>query len=462
MIEGSVGEAARAMNGVVISGDPDTKWCGGSLDSRGLRGRELFFALPGEVTDGHCFVDSALKNDAAAAVIHQPTTFPVDAAVVEVDNTLDALHNLTRAIRLTTPQNLIAITGSIGKSTTKELLTAMLGRRFRVAASPGNLNNLYGFPLALMSIDQDTEWMVAEMGMSSPGELGEVSRLGRPDVALFGNVREVHLEFFGSLRAIADAKAELLLGLNPEGLIVANADDVEIRRFLRSRREQVIWYGIEQPAEYTATEIQALSNAECGYRMRLHHGSESSAMIDLPLYGRYNVSNCLAAATCAHTLGVSFEEIGRGIEAVRELPGRGVVHKLVGGATLIDDTYNSSPSALAAALESAAALSAPRCWVVLGDMLELGERARSLHYEAGRLATELGFSPFAGVGELAQESVQACIDRGLEAVWFATAADAAAAVPEWVQPGDVVLIKGSRGVGLEVVARAILKSGGQV
>ena len=462
-----MGEAARLMSGVVISGDPGTKWVGGSLDSRGLKGQELFFALPGEVTDGHSFVESALKNRAAAAVIHQPVSFPANAAVVEVNNTLEALHDLTRAIRLTTPQNLVAITGSVGKTTTKELLAAMLGRRYRVAASPGNLNNLYGFPLALMSIDQDTEWMVAEMGMSSPGELGQVSELGRPDVAIFTNVREAHLEFFGSLRAIADAKAELLQGLVPGGLIIANADDPEICRFLHDRcdqrdpEEQVIWYGIDQPAEYRATEIQALPNAECGYRMRLHHGPES-ALIDLPLHGRYNVSNCLAAATCAHTLGVSFEEIGRGMEEVRELSGRGVVHKLAGGVTLIDDTYNSSPSALAAALESAAALATTRSWVVLGEMLELGERAAHLHYTAGRLAAELGFSPVVGVGELARESVRAVTEQGLEARWFATAADTAAAVSEWLEPGDLVLIKGSRGVGLEVVVKSILQSGGPV
>ena len=200
----------------MISGSATAPWRGATLDSRQVSGGELFFALAGERTDGHRFVAQALERGAAAAIVQQKVEIQAGGAAIRVPDTLAALHRLTREVRTREPRKLVAITGSVGKTTTKELLAAMLAQRFRVARNPRSLNNLLGFPVALLGIPEGTEWMVAEMGMSTPGELRQVSWLGKPDVAVFTNVRPVHLQAFGSLEAIREAKAELLDGLADE------------------------------------------------------------------------------------------------------------------------------------------------------------------------------------------------------------------------------------------------------
>jgi UDP-N-acetylmuramoyl-tripeptide--D-alanyl-D-alanine ligase len=440
------------MRGELISGDATATWSGVRLDSRGIRGGELFFALPGEVTDGHRFVDAAQQAGAAAAVVE---TLPAEVgagALIKVDDSLEALHALTRAIRTGVPQHLVGVTGSSGKTTTKEMLAAMLEARYSTAASPGNLNNLYGFPVALLGIPEDTEWMVAEMGMSTPDELRQVSLLGRPDVAVFTNVRAAHLESFGTLEAIAEAKAELLAGLAPDGTVVANAADPLVCRIAARHPGRVVWYGTDESDVQVSSVRQ---QAGGGWSFLLHAGSES-VEVDLPLFGRYNVENFLAAAACAHVLGVSLSEIAGSLERYRNPPHRGVVHALPEGVTMIDDTYNSNPDALTQALRSTRALHGDRHWAVVGEMLELGETAGQLHREVGSVAARVGFSPLVGVGELARELLEAAADEGAETHWFPDAASASSFVSSQTRPGDVVLVKGSRGVALETVVDALL------
>ncbi len=454
MAQGTVNDAALAMEGRVILGDPDRSWSGAALDSRRVTGGELFFALPGERSDGHLFVGQALERGAAAAVVHQEVEAAAGATLIRVDDTFEALHALARAVRSRLPRKLVAVTGSAGKTTTKELLAAMLGRRFRVARNPGNLNNLYGFPLALLGVDEGTEWMIAEMGMSTPGELGRLSRLGRPDVAVFTNVRPVHLEFFGSLAAIGDAKAELLEGLGPEGLVIANADDPEVTRIAGRHDGRVVWYGLERPADYRATGVEALAPPAVGSRLTLA-APAGSFEIELALYGRFNVENFLAAAACALELGVAPADVAAAAAGIAPAAQRGVVHRLAGGIVVIDESYNSNPDACRQALEAARELPAQRRWAVLGDMLELGPEAGRFHREVGAHAARLGFSPTVGVGELARQLVASAAAGGVEASWYPDAA-AAEQVAGWLGPGDLVLVKGSRGVGLErVVARLL-------
>jgi UDP-N-acetylmuramoyl-tripeptide--D-alanyl-D-alanine ligase len=445
----------------LIAGDPNRTWRGAALDSRKVVGGELFFALPGERTDGHRFVGAALERGAAAAVIQNDVEAPVGGALIRVLDTLAALHALTREARRSVPRHLVAVTGSTGKTTTKELLASMLGRRFRVERSPGNLNNLYGFPVALLGIAPETEWMVAEMGMSRPGELGEVARLGRPDVAVYTNVKAVHLEFFSGLRAIADAKAELLEGLAPDGLVVANADDPEVVRISRDHTGRVVWYGLEARSgvDVRAEEVTTAAPPETGSRFVLIAGDERAAA-RLPIHGRYNVENFLAAAACAWALGVPLDEIVAAAGESHPVAMRGVLHTLPGGGVLIDDCYNSNPWALARALESAADLPGGRHWAVLGSMLELGPEAGRLHREAGVRAAGLGFSPVIGVGEPAHDLVAGARAAGAEAAWYSEAEVAAGPVSERLAAGDVVLVKGSRGVGLEVVVAALAERAG--
>ncbi|MEJ2085257.1 MAG: UDP-N-acetylmuramoyl-tripeptide--D-alanyl-D-alanine ligase [Acidobacteriota bacterium] len=454
MVHGRVVEAALAMGGELISDQVDAVWQGASLDSRRVSAGELFFALAGERSDGHEFVDSALERGASAAVVREGMPLPTSGAAIVVDDTFEALHRLTRVVRDEVPEQLIAITGSIGKTTTKELLADMLAKRFRVAKNPGNLNNLYGFPIALLGIPDDTEWMVAEMGMSTPGELSRISRLGRPDVAVFTNVRPVHLEFFGSLRKIADAKAELLDGLSEGGTVIANRDDAEVMRIAQSHDGPVVWYAFDVDAEYEVREVEPLGEGRVGTRFVLVASGEEMP-IELALHGRYNVENFVAAAACAHSLGVDLDSIRVVARSARSESMRGIVHAMDSGIWLIDDAYNSNPQAALAALKSALDFPGERYWAVLGDMLELGETSSRLHEQVGEEAAALGFSPIVGVGDLARDLVRAAASHGAETRWFSDAVEASVALEGALQPGDVTLIKGSRGVGLERVVEAL-------
>jgi UDP-N-acetylmuramoyl-tripeptide--D-alanyl-D-alanine ligase len=467
----SVAETAAAVGGRV-TGDPGSVWDGAAIDSRAVHGGhggetgELFFAFAGERTDGHRFVADAFARGAAAAMVQEEVAVPERGALITVPDTFRALHDLTRHLRRRVPEKLVGITGSAGKTTTKELLAAMLAARYRVARTPGNLNNLYGFPLSLLNVPDGTEWMVAEMGMSTPGELRQLSLLGRPDVALFTVVRPVHLEFFGTLQAIAEAKSELLAGLPADGLVVANADDPEVSRIARRHLSQsggrIVWYGLGPDAEgadVRASDVSPAPGGLIGSRFLLSAG-ERSVEVALPLHGLYNVGNCLAAAACAHALGVELAEIAGAVAAVRPAAKRGVVHRLPGGVTLIDDSYNSNPDAVDRALEGAALLPGTRRLAVLGDMLELGPEGPRFHRAAGERAAGLGFSPVAGVGELARELAAGAAARGAEAPWFPDAAAAAEWAAGEVRDGDLVLVKGSRGVKLEAVVDRLLAARG--
>ncbi len=477
----SVGEAAAAAGGRVVAGDPRAPLRGAAIDSRAVRGGELFFAFRGAHADGHRFVGDAFRRGAAGAMVEDDLAWN-GRAVIQVADTLAALHDVARSVRRRVPRRLVGITGSAGKTTTKELLAAMLSTRFRVARNPGNFNNLYGFPLSLLNVPDDAEWMVAEMGMSTPGELRRLSLLGRPDVALFTVVRPAHLESFADLRGIAEAKAELLAGLAADGLVVANAGDPEVVRIARRHQAQgegrrVVWYGIRDAAAPGAPALAPPADASprldvaasdlapapggIGTSFVLWAGGRSQ-LLQLPLHGRYNVENCLAAAACAVSLGVPLADVAAAAERARPAAGRGVVHRVAvpgGELTVIDDSYNSNPDALAQALDSAARLPASRRLAVLGDMLELGPAGPQFHREGGVEAARLGFGPLAGVGELARALVAAAREAGAAAVWHADAAAAAEWAAAAARPGDLVLVKGSRGVGLDGVVRRLLALG---
>ena len=448
-------EIARATAGRIVSGDPGKECAGAAIDSRAIQGGEIFFALPGTRTDGHRFVPTV--TGAGAAVVQEEVTAPEGVAVIRVEDTLKALQDLARYVRSKgVPKKLVGITGSAGKTTTKELLAAMLGSRVRISKTMGNFNNLIGFPLCLLNVPDGTEWMVAEMGMSTAGELRELSLMGRPDAAVFTVVRPVHLEFFASVREIAEAKSELLAGLAPGGPVIANADDPEVSRIARRHQGgRVVRYGIE--SEDVDVKLRNLSPGPegIGSRFRLEAGSET-AEVSLPLHGLYNAENCLAAAACSWALGLSLQEIAEAVRDVRPASMRGVVHR--GAFTLVDDSYNSNPAAVAKALEGAALLPGKRRIAILGDMRELGPEGPRFHRESGELAARLGFSPILGVGELSRELVAGA---GADAHWVPDASAAAEWAAREVREGDLVLVKASRGVGLDAVVRRLLPGSGE-
>ncbi len=467
------------MGGTLIGAVPaDACYRGAAIDSRRVGGGELFFALPGERTDGHRFAAAALAAGAAAAVVRTPVK-DAGGPQIRVDDVMEALHELTRDHRRRLDIRVAAVTGSAGKTTTKDLLALLLGERWRVRKSPGNLNNLLGFPLTLLATDADCDWLVAEMGMSEPGELAAVSRLGRPDAAVFTNVRPAHLSGFetadgalAGLDAIAEAKAELLAGLAADGLIVANAGDPRVvglvKRHLEAApmpasvgAERVAWYDVEPAAgrsrwsDITAHGLGPL-RGEPGTAFRLEYAG-ASMRVELPLHGRVNVENFLAAAACALRLGVPLATVAEAARRTRPDAGRGRVVSLPAGATLVDDSYNSNPEAARLALEAARALEGDRHVGVLGDMLELGRAERRYHRELGADAARLGFGLVIGVGELAADIVAAAGAAGAETAWFEDARAAGAAAPALIGEGDVVLVKGSRGAALEHVVDALLQ-----
>ena len=461
------------MGGTLPAGDPKSLWRGASLDSRRIHGGELFFAVPGEKFDGHEFAARSIDRGAAGVVIHHDME-PTHGAWIRVEDTFKALHALTRAVRRDVPKNMAAITGSSGKTTTKELLAAMLERRFRVARSPGNFNNLYGFPLALLGIPDDTEWMVAEMGMSIPGELAEVSRLGRPDVAVFTNVRPVHLENFSSLAEIAEAKSELMAGLADDGLVIANADDSEVMRVVGREAQnrpglRVITYGLKQPADVSASQPQPLSNGVLRPGSRFELRTEAGQRtVELPIHGLYNVENFLAAAACGSALGVELDDIVATAAGFKPASMRGELHRCADGLVVIDDSYNSNPDAAARALESARLLPAVRRIAILGDMLELGSEEAEFHRRVGKRAAELGFDCVIAVGQLSRHLRDGAEQAGGNAMWLPNSP----ALLEWLEgnpkigakpfgSGDLVLVKGSRGVGLEVAVKELLHRHGR-
>ena len=454
------------MEGCVTSGDPRALFEGAALDSRRIEGGELFFALGGERTDGHLYVGSALESGAAGAVVDR--AIRLDRAdsdsrgcLVQVNDTYEALHDLTRHVRSSFPEHLVGVTGSAGKTTTKEVLAAMLATSFRTAASPGNLNNLYGFPLALLNLPEDTEWMVAEMGMSETRELAKLSRLGRPDVVLLLNVLPAHLGSFGSLREVGEAKAEIVEGLQDGGLIVLNADDEELRRIgelCEQRRPdaEIQWFSLEVNARsrIQVSGLEMAPEGRPGSRFDLSVDGQRAA-VDLRLAGAHNVENCLAAATVALALGCDLQEIANAASRVEPAPMRGSIFDLETGARVWDDSYNSNPDALERTLVAVSQIECDRRWAILGEMLELGPTAASYHLQAGRQAARLGFSPVVGVGELARDLVAGAVEGGIEAVWLPDAAAAAEFAANEIAEGDLVLVKGSRSVGLEDVVRTL-------
>ncbi len=486
------------MDAELIAGDAGAVFDRVVLDSRQVRGGELFFALPGEHSDGHAFVADAERRGAAGAVVTDSALLPrrPGFALLEVEDSYQALHALTHAVRSALPLRLIAISGSAGKTTTKELLRAMLASRFRVAASPGNYNNLYGFPVAMLGVPDDTEWLVAEMAMSTPGELAQVSRLGRPDIAIITNVRPAHLEAFdtperaASVVEIAEAKAELLEGLAADGRVIGNASDPEVVRIVRRHLERnpgvsVAWFSpatasvaaiasvaaaapaaavvsvagiVSVPIRLLEAKRVETASTTSGWSLLIAESAGSPVRVSLPLHGAVNVENFLAAATCALGLGVSLEDIATAVSAIEPGRGRGRVLRLSSGVTVIDDCYNSNPSALEQALEAAAEVPCSRRWAVLGAMLELGASSGAFHRAAGDRAARHGFSPIVGVGEAARALVDAAALAGADAVWLADAEAAAQFAATAARAGDVVLVKGSRGVGLERVVERLAGS----
>lgn len=447
-------EIAAATGGEILAGDPGRVVDAYGIDTRGLASGALFFALAG-ARDGHDFLVDAAARGAGGAVVSRTVLSPAPGfALIRVADTLLALQALARAVLAGRPRKVVGITGSTGKTTTKEFAATLLAARWRVLKSERNFNNRLGLPLSLLRLAPDDEVAVLEMGMSAPGEIRELAGIAPPDVAVITNVHPVHLAFFPDLRAIARAKREILEGSRPDAVAVLNGDDPLVAELATDWRGRRVAFGFGAACDVRAEGLRRRGPAGAAFRLR--YGS-AAADLELPFLYESSILNFLAAAGAALALDVPLPDIAARVPGLAAPDKRGLPVELAGGVRLIDDSYNSNPKALEMALRSLAALPAARKVAVLGDMLELGPGEAAFHREAGRLVKRLGWDVLVAIGPLGRHLAEGAVAEGLApgAVHiFPDAAAAAEAVPSLVRDGDLVLVKGSRGIGTErVVAR---------
>jgi UDP-N-acetylmuramoyl-tripeptide--D-alanyl-D-alanine ligase len=432
---------------------PGAPFSGVSIDSRTLSAGQAFFAIQGPRFDGHEFLHDVMARGAGAAVVHREAPSPEGLPLVRVSDTTRALADLARHARRAASLPVVAITGSAGKTTTKEMTAALLGAPDSVLKTEGNLNNQYGVPLTLLRLEPAHAFVVLELGMSAPGELRTLSAIAEPDVAVITNVGPAHLEFFASVDAIAAAKAEVLASLRPGGLAVLNGDDARLRRVGEGIRHRVVWFGRDRRHDVAAENWRGTPTG-----MRFDLWIEGRKLdVALSLAGPHFVMDFLAAAAAARALGVSAEAIASRAPSLRAVRHRGDVLRLGQEITLIDDCYNSSPDALQAALV-ALSLARPRRRVaILGDMLELGPSGLELHRAAGERAAACS-DLLVAVGPLALAFLEGARPAGMadRALVYFPDARAALASALLLEPGDAVLVKGSRGMHLESVVEAIV------
>jgi UDP-N-acetylmuramoyl-tripeptide--D-alanyl-D-alanine ligase len=455
-------EIAAATGGRIVQGDRAARIGRIAIDSRTLEAGDFFIALHGERFDGHDFLADALGRGVAGALVHRlPDRLEAPAGstpvVIEVADTTRALQDMARDVRQRSGTRVVAITGSAGKTTTKEVAAEFLATKYRVFRNRGNLNNHIGLPLSLLELRSRPDLAVVELGMNHPGEIRTLVGIAEPDVRVWTNVGDAHLGFFESSDAIADAKAEILEHARPDAVLVANANDPKVMARVSGFTGRLVTFGIDTPADVAASDVEVRGLE--GTSARLRAGAQD-VRLTTPLLGLGNLANVLAAAAVALQFEVPVSQIVERAAALRPATHRGELLRLPGGVTLVDDSYNSSPAALRQALGTiAAAKGCARRVAVLGEMLELGDHAMRLHDDSGRAAAQSGLDMLIAVGgPPARVLAKAAVAAGMPAtqvVHVATREEAADLAMDRVRPGDLVLVKGSRSIGTDLVVERL-------
>lgn len=456
-----------ATGGRFLSGRPEAGFRRVCTDSRAIEPGDLFVALRGETFDGHAYLAQAVQKGAAGLVVDTtPETMP-PVPVVLVADTLRALGDLAAYRRSLMPDlQVVAITGSCGKTTVKEMIAAILAREYNVLKTKGNLNNLIGLPLSLLPVEFHHDFAVMEMGMNQPGEIARLTEIADPDIACITNVQDAHLAGLGDISGVARAKGELFAGLKAWGRLVVNADDKRVRGIARRCSQKKITFGRNPKAEVRGTRLRSLG--ERGMAFTLQIGG-NAARVRIRGLGAHNVQNALAAAGMAHAAGVRFKEIVAGLESFAPFEKRLQVQRLSGGIRLVNDAYNANPSSVLAALETLRQMDhSHKKVVILGDMLELGTQSVAAHQAIGRQVARLGFDALLAVGDFAETLVAAAWQAGMSkkkarfftkkeqvSVWLRESIAAGS-----LRPGDWVLIKGSRGMRMETITHDLLEKQG--
>ncbi len=428
-----------------------------TTDSRSLQPGDLFVALSGERHDGHDYVLQAMTAGAAGALVSRRQA--VDLPQLCVPDTLLGLQAVAAAWRARLSLPVVAVTGSNGKTTTKQLLRSVLAVRGPVLATRGNLNNHIGVPLTLLELRPDHRSAVVEMGANHAGEIARLTELTRPDVGVVTQAGDAHLEGFGSRDGVAQAKGELFAGMRG-GIAVINGDDLYAPLWQQlARNSAQLRFGLQDQVDVQALHLQAFASNDVAGTQFVLRTPDARVTVRLPLPGRHNVMNALAAAACAVALGIDATEIAAGLERVEAAEGRLGWKTTREGARLLDDSYNANPSSLRAGMELLAAQPGER-WLVLGGMAELGGNAAQLHLEAGRAARQLGIDRLYALGPLAAEAARGFGEHGAA---FDEVAALVAALKPLLNPTTTLLVKGSRSARMERVVQALTDTaaGGQ-
>lgn len=451
----TVEDVVRGTQGALVGGDLGVPVTGVGIDSRTLGLGEAFFAIRGHHLDGHAFLREAAARGASCLVVHSlPDDLPPSAPAVLVDDTTRALGRLASYHRARFTIPVAAVTGSNGKTTTKEMMAAVLGALGSVLKPESSFNNQWGLPLTLLRLAPEHRAVTLELGANTPGEIAALAEISRPTVGVVTLVATAHTEFFGSLDGVAAEKGALVRAIPREGTVVLNADDPRVIAMRALSRARVLTFSRRPGADVSA--VGAAEETTEGVRFTLEVGG-GRRTVALHFTGRHNVVNALAAAGAGRALGLPLDAIAQGLAAARPVKGR-CVWRRAGSIRILDDTYNANPVSIRAALETiAAATDCRRRLVVLGDMLELGAISEEAHREAGRAVAASGAAEFVGVGRRMLVAVEAARAAGLgESHHAATFEDTVALLLKRLAPGDALLVKGSRGMRMERVVDALV------
>lgn len=460
----SIDEVLKATGGTLLQGKGNASFQGISTDSRTITAGELFIALRGPHFDGHHFAQEALKKKAGGVVIEEDKVGDIrwngykSKVVIVVKDTLRALGDLARERRKKYQTPLVGLTGSNGKTTTKDMISACLETTFPILKTERNLNNLIGLPLTLLRLTEKERVVVLEMGMNVPGEIRRLTEIAEPDIGLITNIEMVHLEGMGSLERIKNEKGELFRRMRKNGTILVNQDDPRVIELASEFSGQRITFGIEHPADVMAKEIRLKGSG--GTTFTLIMAGEATEII-LPLLGRYFVPNALSAVAVASLFGIEFERVKRALEHFQPSPMRMEIVRAEGGVTLINDAYNANPKSMESALEILCEMRGKgRAIAVLGDMLELGDFSVEAHQRVGEKVGELSIDFLLALGEEAPVVVESAIRHGLDpekAKVLESHSEAVSMLRKVVREGDWILIKGSRRMAMEKVAEGLME-----
>lgn len=454
-------EVARLAGGEITAGDPTTRGNDPVWDSRRVIAGSIFVPLRGEKVDGHQFIADAKRRGAVASFVRKGWSgaLPDGLVIISVDEPVEALQRWAHAYLETLPARVVGVTGSTGKTTTKEMVAAVLSDGFVVGKNYGNLNTEIGLPLTVLQAEADREVLVLEMGMRGQNEIRQLTSIAPPEIAVITNVGETHMELLGSLENIARAKGEILDGMLPQGIAVLNGDDAMVVSQARRAPGRIIWFGRhchQQNECVWADQVESHGDS----LQYLAHWQGASQIVAIPWPGQHNLYNSLAAIAVGLALEMPLERCVHGLVAYQPADNRLRVVLAAGGAKIIDDTYNASPVSMRAALQVLQEYpEGQRRFAVLGDMLELGPCGPGAHQELGKLVVALGLDGLFTVGALAGLIAATACEQGLpanKAETFVNNRSAVSRLRQVLRPGDLVLVKGSRGMGMEEIVQCLV------